>query len=255
MAIRAAVVVVLLALAGCQTLGGTERGTVTPAPVPEPTGAGTGVPGVGNDSVVSADRLATTHADAVTNRSYTLWMRLSSGTSTQVVHLAVEDAYRYEYRTESVGRSYSDATFVDGERRYSRHERPLGVTYRVGEPIPLGRLFGHSPARFVRNYLSVDDTRVRVVERDGTREYEIVATNVSRPALDGSEEYDVRAVVTPPGFVRSFHVAYQSTAGNASVEYEFRYTNVDATTVDRPAWVRDRRGNATDSHRQTYDSR
>jgi len=56
-----------------------------------------------------------------------------------------------------------------------------------------------------------------------------------------------RAVVEPDGFIRSLNVSYRRTGAidGANVTRLFAYTDVDATTVERPAWV-DREFNDTD---------
>ncbi|WP_254272136.1 hypothetical protein [Haloarcula marina] len=238
---RPLAVATLLLLTGCSGFTAGERTpTVTPAPVPEqPTGAA-GIPGLTNDSIADPEALALAHRDLLANRSYTLGIQWRGGNRGRVTELAVESERRYRYRSERTTGGYSDRTFVDGPVRYSRARRPLGVQFSRAQSVPAHDRFGHVTGRLLESYLPVGSARIN--PHPGG--YEIVAGRA--PAgFYRTEEYAVRAVVTPPGFVRSFAVGYRDAAQNTTVSYRFRYTRVDETTVDRPGWVRDQWPNAS----------
>ncbi|MBX0323834.1 hypothetical protein EGH21_12415 [Halomicroarcula sp. F13] len=250
---RAVAVAAAFVVAGCSGFTAADRPeTVTPAPVPaEPTGPAA-VPGLTNDSVASADTLARAHRRALYQRSYTLTLQWTVGARDGRTRLAVESERRYHYRSEQRGGGYSDRTFVDGAVRYDRYRRPLGMKFVRGQSVPAHDRFGHVTGRLVRSFLPAGPAAVES-HPDG---YELVV----RRAPDGFERVDryvVRAVVAPSGLVRSFVVSYRNTERNATADHRFRYTDLGTTTVERPAWVRERwpdetrRGTATTT---PYDS-
>lgn len=252
MASRAAVVVVLLILAGCGAFGGPDRQTVTPAPVPEQSQGDGLAPGVSADGV-DARRLGAAHRRATRNRSYALAMRVSMEWGTQVVSLAVETSRRYEYRTEIIDQQYTRRVYTDGSRRYTRNERAQGTWTTTGEPAPVSAMLDPDPARLVEAYL---DTDVRVAEPQsdcGSCPVTLTARDPP-PAFEPADNFSVRAAVRPDGLVTSLSVSYWDRSSDSHVEYEIRYTDIGTTTVSRPAWVRSDPANATDSDTALSDT-
>lgn len=243
MAGRVVVVAALVVLGGCGAFGGTDRQPVTPVPVPEQSRPAGLAPGVADDAVDSR-RLGAAHRRATQNRSYTLSMRLSMEWGTQVVALAVEGRHRYDYRTDIVDQQYTRQVYASGDRRYVYNERTEGTWTATGDPAPVRVLIDPDPARLVEAYF---DTDVRV-ERPACESCPVTLTaRDPPPAFEPADNYTVRATVRPEGLVTSLNVSYRDPASDSRVEYDIRYTDVDNTTVGRPAWVRRGSANATDN--------
>lgn len=245
MAGRVAIVLVLLVFTGCGAFGGAERQTVTPVPVPEGSQDDRVEPAVTDDSV-DARRLAATHRHATRNRSYVLGMRLSLEWGTQMVSLVVEDRYHYQYRTEIVDKNYTKQVYTDGDRRYIYDERAQGAWTATRRPTPVGDLLDPDPARLIEAYLATNVSVERPRDDCDTCSVTLTATDPP-PAFEPADNYSVRADVRPDGLVQSLTVSYWDRSRNALVSYDIRYSAIDDTTVSRPAWVRQRWPNATDS--------
>lgn len=241
---RVALVALLAVLAGCTVTGGTTGApeTVTPAPVPTADG-GRVAPGVTNDTVVDAAALAAAHERAATGRAYTLTTVYAAGSHRTYTRIAVEGSWRYRYRSNTSIGGRDDRTFVDGQTRYSRYRRPLGVEYVRAEAVPADERFGAMTAHLVRTYLGIGTADVQALP-DGSG-HVVTITHADPPGLDGRVGYAARAVVDPSGFVRSLAVTYRNRAGNTTVSHRYTYTNLGGTTVDRPGWVRAEWGNGT----------
>jgi len=241
---RVALVAFLTVLAGCTVTGGTAGAPepVTPAPVPT-ADEGRVAPGVTNDTVVDADALATAHERAVAGRAYTLTTVYAAGSHRTDTRIAVEEPWRYRYRSNTSIGGRDDRTFVDGRTRYSRYRRPLGVEYVRAEAVPADERFGAMTAHLVRTYLALGTADVSRLP-DGTG-YAVTITHSNPPGLDGRVGYAARAVVESSGFVRALSVTYRNRAGNTTVSHRYTYTNIGGTTVDRPGWVRAEWGNGT----------
>jgi hypothetical protein len=252
MAGRVAVVLLLLVFAGCGAFGGAERQTVTPVPVPEGAQDDRVEPAVA-EGAVDARRLAAAHRRATRNRSYVLGMRLSLEWGTQLVSLVVKDRYRYQYRTEIVDQQYTKRVYATGDRRYIHDERAEGAWTATRQPTPVSERLDPDPARLVEAYLATNVSVER--PRDDCDSCRVTLTATDPPAaFEPADNYSVRATVRPDGLVQSLTVSYWDRSRNAPVRYEVRYSAVGTTTVSRPAWVRQRWGNATDSGPALSDS-
>ncbi|MEF8829885.1 MAG: hypothetical protein V5A49_12680 [Haloarcula sp.] len=252
MAGRVAVVLLLLVFAGCGAFGGAERQTVTPAPVPEQSQDDRVEPAVTEDGV-DARRLAAAHRRATWNRSYVLGMRLSLEWGTQMVSLVVEDRYHYQYRTEILDKQYTKRVYADGDRRYIYDTRTEGTWTGTGQPTPVSERLDPDPARLVEAYLATNVSVERPRDDCDSCRVTLMATDPPA-AFEPAENYSVRATVRPDGLVQSLTVSYWDRSRNAPVRYEVRYSAVGETTVSRPAWVRQRWANATDSDPELSDS-
>ena len=245
-------VLVLLLFPGCGAFGGAERQMVTPVPVPEQSEDNRADPAV-TENAVDATRLAAAHRRATRNRSYVLGMRLSLEWGTQIVSFVVEDRYRYQYRTEIVNKNYTKRVYNNRNRRYVRDKRAQGAWSATRRPAPVGDLLDPDPARLIEAYLATNVSVER--PRDGCDTCPVILTATEPPAaFQPADNYSVQATVRPDGLVRSLTVSYWDRSRKAPVSYEIRYSAVGDTTVSRPAWVRQRWPNATDSDPELSDS-
>lgn len=253
-----AAVAALVLLAGCGGAffdggGPTTTETLTPAPVGSVAEAGPPAarpPGVATDGSVDVAALRRAHRAAIGNRTY---------------------AWTFSYRANGTGDGYRDRWFTRrvavGDSRYlatrsdppSRVWRALYVdetggylrtltddaTYFefVREPGPPTEYA--NTGELIRRYLTGLPLTVDSVTRDGRTYYRVYSTGGGKP--DVSEgfnapravNYRVTAYVTPDGLVRTLAVEYDRSRidGYHHVSVRFDYAGLDATTVDRPAWV------------------
>ncbi|MFC7077206.1 hypothetical protein [Haloarcula halophila] len=254
MAWRVAVVLIVVVTAGCTTLSGqpAQPPTVTPAPVPEQTPGENGrplAPGLATERLVDAEVLAAAHVDQVRNRSYTLSIDWASAGQRQRSLLRVESERRYHYQSRT-GTGYSDQSFVGGETRFSRHERPLGVEYTTGDAEPARERISGITERLVRNFLGVGNSTVTVHEGEAGRYYLVRTSHPNPPSLNDVRDFRGRARVQPSGLVRSMEFRFRNAGQNTTVRYGFEYTKLDETTVDRPDWVTQRWPNVTTDDRR-----
>ncbi|AAV48047.1 unknown [Haloarcula marismortui ATCC 43049] len=252
MAGRIAVLLVLLLFAGCGAFGGAERQTVTPVPVPEQSQDDRANPAVTEDAV-DARRLAAAHRRATRNRSYVLGMRLSLEWGTQIVSLVVEDRYRYQFRTEIINKNYTKQVYTNRNRRYVYDERAQGAWTATRRPTPVSGVLDPDPARLIEAYLATNVSVDRPRDDRDSCSVTLMATDPPA-AFEPADNYSVQATVRPDGLVQSLTVSYWDRSRKAPVSYEIRYSAVGDTTVSRPAWVRKRWGNATDSDPELSDS-
>ena len=251
MAGRVAVVLLLLAFAGCGAFGGAERQTVTPVSVPEQSEDNRADPAV-TENAVDTRRLAAAHRRATRNRSYLLGMRLSLEWGTQIVSLVAEDRYRYQYRTEIINKNYTKRVYNNRNRRYVYDERAQGAWTATRRPTPVSEVLDPDPARLIEAYLATNVSVQR--PRDDCDACPVTLTATEPPAaFQPADNYSVRATVRPDGLVRSLTVSYWDRSRKAPVSYEIRYSAVGETTVSRPAWVRQRWTNTTDSDPERSD--
>ncbi|MBV0924987.1 hypothetical protein KTS45_12345 [Halomicroarcula limicola] len=235
MRLRPVALAALFVLAGCSGFAASDRTeAVTPAPVPDAEPGATGVPGLTNDSVNPAI-LAQAHRNALDDQSYTLTVHWDASGREWETRLGVEDERRYRYLSTQTTGAYSDRLFVEGDVRYSRHRRPLGIQYRRNRSVPASERFGHHTGRLVETYLPTGPVAVRQLGGG----YLVVADRA--PAtFDRVRNYTVRATVASSGWVRTFSVRYFDPYQDVSVRYRFEYSAIGETTVERPAWVEER---------------
>lgn len=227
---RAAVLAVLLAVAGCSGLVATPTSTTTPAPVPTPTAAPTPepelAPGLTRQGVTDSRRVAAAHLDALgrnatAGASYTLRStyveRYRNGTvrATVTTRHAVGTSKSYHrvrwtghakrlYGLEppSPSRGRAETFCADGRCLVAvttpdttADETASGTTYREGGVF--GPVFVTvTDAQQVTGLLGTLETAVTgEVVRNGTTHYRLEATRVSDPTvLDFPQEGGVRNI-------------------------------------------------------------
>jgi len=246
-------VVVLAVTAGCGGfVGESSERTVTPAPVPEPT-AQTATenaiaPGLGGGQVINPERLARAHEAAIRNQSYGWTERLRSTKFGENRSLVVTSRLRAEnerlYRFElSTSWSFANTSeYAAGPVRYRREVSRSGFRYRTAPPTNVTTRFGERSLESIRRYLSIGAATVAATRVDGQRYYRVTGTTESIPVTGDISNYSVEALVAPSGFVRSLTVRYDDLIGSdrQQIRYQFRYTNVGETRVERPEWVTQR---------------
>jgi len=244
---HAALVVLLMAVAGCTGLSGTPTETVSPAPVPAAEKQVVGdtplPPGVAAAGAVDATTLAGAHAAAARNRSYRVSVAVRQG------HI---DGHRTEtYRARVANRTtYLSTTTATGQvtrRTYAeeglvleRHETtPPRYEARRPEADPPAEVVTERAATTVARYLAVDRAVVSATTLYGVDVVRIEGTNPRE--MRGVVNYEVVAYVEPSGFVRSLHVEYDCTTDQdcAHVSLTLEHAAVNQTTVSRPQWYDD----------------
>lgn len=246
-------VAILALLAGC---GGyfsspTPTETVTPAPTPEPATeqpSENGIaPGLGGGKVIDADQLARAHQAAIRNRSYT-WHERQRASQFDgeaslgvIATLRVEHEYLYHYKLSTSSSIADTSEFTAGPARYRRDGGGTGYRYVVEESTPVTPRFGDRPMLAISRYLAIGNASVVKGQIDGERYYEVTGTTDTIPGIGQVNNYHVRALVAPSGFVRALSVSYAHVLGDTPrlVRYRFIYTDVGNTTVDPPTWVRE----------------
>jgi hypothetical protein len=253
MRLRVLAFVAVALLAGCGGfVGSAPDGTVTPAPVPEPTtteATGSAIaPGVGGARVFDADQLARAHREAMRNRSY-VWHQRQRATplglnrsQTIDTRLRVEDVRRYRYDLATSWRPANTSGYTEGDTRYRREVSRAGYTYTTNPATDVTVRYGDQPVQAISRYLAIGSARVAATTVDGERYYRITGTTEAIPITGAISNYSVEALVAPSGFVRSLTVSYDDVIGSdrEQIDYSYRYSAVDQTTVEPPAWVRER---------------
>jgi hypothetical protein len=267
---RRALVALLVVLAGCSALTpGTDRPTVTSAPVPTDSGL---PPGVEPSSATDASALAAAHGAALGNSSYTLvtnrTVRDANGSlrSALTVRLALSTGPSRDYHARVsvdgpapplvIGEPPTRAEYwandevylrrrtVDDRTVYSRYDDTdayVGTwSFWLGTAaLDLG------PEADLRSTLEGFEARVAddSPERDRIHLVGTAARSdgfVDDPAeIEGIENATLHAYVTESGFVESYHVVYDATLDDGErvrVKRSVRFERVGTTTVDRPSW-------------------
>lgn len=262
-AVAALALAVVLVLAGCNGVAGSERTptrSVTPAPVPTdatPQSRVT-VPGISPRGVENASLLAAAHRERLSDVAFTerTVTTVRDGDAvlarrTLVVRRGT-DAFRLGYEVDGAPRrdagssetvaaevwsdgrtSVRSATAGDGSVR--RHRLPGGSYATFAEP-------GASPYARTLERASLRPVDRRVV--DGTTRYAFVAEDVvPRPGygLSGTTPTggaSVRAVVAADGVVHRVTIAFPARyrSRSVTVEHVFEYVDVGTTTAPRPSW-------------------
>lgn len=270
---RAALVVLVLVLAGCSyaPADGTETESVTAAPVPEEVDH---PPGVDESGVVSPGRLADAHVDAVASRSFRLvsnrTVRDADGQvrSRVAVTVAVAEdrSYLSDLTTEGpegpvlLGRPPARGVYwsngSDHVRKLTRRNETsfdridasrtfAGSWLFWTNTVAYGGVIGRSSAEsFYRATLR--DVSAELAGRrteNGTTVVRLVgdrAESTDFSQLDADEVRDVRveAVVDERGLVRSFRLSYEAVVDGEvrTVDWQIRHEQVGNTSVSRPDW-------------------
>jgi hypothetical protein len=264
MRFRALVVVALVCLAGCSGLfadpTGTDRETLTPAPIPTEapeTETRALPPGVGGGGDLRLDQLVAAHQAALSDRSY-VW-RERRGTTrvnasaaeprpVRAARVAAEDCYRFwaESYTVDLGMetriAYNYTEYVDGGVGHVRLETFRTDTweyYRLPAPTA-GQRVGAATGEAIDRYLQLppENVTVSVGRVAGERRYLVAGEGAVPPSIDGARNYSVAAVVDGEGFVRSLSARYRVVGFDAPrvVRYEFTFERFDDVTVGSPGW-------------------
>lgn len=250
--------VLLLVLAGCSGTPVDDHSTTdtvaTPAPVPTDDLGGVELaPGVTEEGIVDAERLAAAHDAYLTDRSYT---RLS-GTS-----------YRFENGTLLVRTTFNRSVDVGADRRLLRRDRTgrLDPDEHYAEwtnrTLVVERVARDDSVRYHRRPRSdrpfrhhggavaafVAEQEPRVVGKrraNGTTEYVLVARGVDEPDLfeqigaNRTTRQRLVAVVTREGLVRSVQLTARGTLQGERLRTRnyFAVMQVGETRVARPPWL------------------
>jgi hypothetical protein len=267
---RVVVVVVLLALAGCNgAVGPQPTETVTPVPelAPEPVSP----PGVSEEGVTDPEQVASVHGDRLAETSYTLTSTrtVRAANRTVLSHFSVrveldEDrTYHARARTdgpwapEFLGRPPATAEFwSDGETYLRKLTRDGTTSYDELEPGPqrisTWRYWtrtaafgdhGGSMFRTVRDVMASFSWEVRAETVDETTLYRLDSDEHTSTAFTPSEVTAVRnatatATMTESGVIRSIQLEYVGRVDGETVVVErtIRYDDLGNTAVDRPTW-------------------
>lgn len=258
-AFGAVLVVALLVLAGCNTITdqsdpAPERPpTVTPAPVP--SDAPTPTPGLGivpglSGAGVNGSTLYRAHLDALADRSFTVesasTVSFANGSTVNTTRTIARVAgarmlVRYEY-------SHGSSPFGEDVRAvelWGSRRRSLSATIYDNGSVTAGRLYQYlgRPRAFASNALTpigaLTTARSRVtsrVRRNGTLLFRVVGTTGG--GASGTDEATVRALVDSSGRVHRANITSRApeTANVSRRTTIVRYTAVDSTILDRPAW-------------------
>jgi len=247
---RGVAVVLAVVVAGCGSyVGGpgeqgadTPAPTLTPVPVPEVTETPVTLPpGVTGDRVTDATALYEAHTDYIEGRSYTLHVSVDVDSGSSERLFRVETPTRYYRHDLLPGRNFT--RYADGERVYVR--TTIGDNELFASSDDVDRPTAHT-VRLSKAFLQLDEVRVAKTLVDGELHYELTGSYPVHPAVDSLQDVRLRAVLGPQGFVRSLNASYVavSAGSRTNVTRSFAYTDVDSTTVERPAWV-DREFNET----------
>lgn len=259
-------VAVLLVLAGCAGGAGQSPAdlTVTPAPVPTdatPTPAHRLAPGLSSAGLIAPLALTSAHDEHL--RSTAFHVRIEErtvgpdgGTSARVFEgtFVNRTTYRIRVREVAGNRTVLERSFyANGTALYERHVTPDSVRYYLTNeqlsdrsPYPPDRL----GSRTQRDELYVafigTDPAVRGTESvNGTELHRIGSSGVTRPDLlatweyvDRISAYELEALVTEAGLVRSYRVRYVAIddGDRYRVERSARWSAVGNVTVTEPDW-------------------
>jgi len=295
-ALLAVLVALLIVLAGCNAFGGTDsptesatsvptvRSTPTEAPDSPSTSAGeettTGTPGVGSyppgvsaDGISAPFSLASAHAGALENRSYTVRtayeIRYQNGTvyagdSITATVGPGDDTYRYRRTVRGKATGVLGMTngsihlYANGSvvvRRFvvgTNATEPFVVRDANGDPVPPHDVFPLAPYDRIGTAFSrlsnvsverLNDSayRVRATE-SATESVRIRAISVRNVSLE-----TFTATITADGLVREYRYRLRGTVdGHAvTVTKRYRYADVGNTTVEAPPWYDEVLENAT----------
>lgn len=213
-------------------------------------------PGVDDAGLVSAERLADAHRDAIDGRSYR-WVVVSRRTSVggeridgalrRTVVVENETAFRRVVEGNRTSFERGTATFdsgvyADGEHVYWRITRSDGPVYsRVAvDDIAAGtELFTNQAEEYLLRYLSTD--RTDVVDDERTGAYRLIARGTPSHLTRNVSEYTAVATVGREGFVSYLRVSYVVEDENVAhrIEFTFRYTEIGSAEASPPEWYGD----------------
>jgi hypothetical protein len=207
-------------------------------------------PGIEDDRIVDASRLADAHEEGLTGRSFRVRIAYREFVDDElrgVAHERVTVAGPGRYRSDvyTLGRLDHESTTVASESSYGN-----GTTrfYRTGTgDVATGGVesdrFVDRTERYVRWYLSVEESRIVGTEtRGGTT---LLRIDLDGDPWPGTSSLRGWALVDREGTVRAIHREYVPTRDPAvRIETTIRITPGEAA-VTRPAWVNATRRNGT----------
>lgn len=268
---RIALVALAVALAGCPALSGpTPTAEVTPAPVPETEQF---PPGVTEAGVVDAETLATTHADAVQNTSYTIvsnrTIRHRNGTIISDFDVRVELAADRQVRA-TVATAGPSAPLLLGEppasgefwangtahvsklttgnsTQYTEFTPPDGFvgTWRYWRStVSFGGQGGHAQETLLGLFADIPTEVADSRSADGRQVYRLVgdsarSASFAKAGAGPVSNVSLETHVTSTGIVRQFELSYEQQVGGepAQVHWSLQYLDVGNTTAERPTWI------------------
>lgn len=266
-------VALLLVLAGCgglagpadeqrtvnPNLGGTPSATATPGPTDDYP------PGVSADGL-DARELTNAHVAALEDRPNTVRVHttvVAANGTTLVSRTATtrENGSRKSVSLVTDGaapaflgnvRDY--AYWSDGTETLVRHERRNGSVEHETLPGDSEPAIGFTDTgrSVVEPTLLPREFQYVGTERRGNVTYHVLtaeADTIERDDRADARNYRLTVAVTPEGIVESMTTRYDTTRDDVEITHRqhFRVSDVDGTTVDRPAWADEVMGNVTDS--------
>lgn len=259
-------VAVLLVLAGCTGGGVNPDGelTVTPVPVPTdrtPTPAYRLAPGLSEAGVIGPLSLASAHAESLRASVYHVrieervrhpdgrvhW-RVLEGTFANQTSYSMRISRGVDNRTDLAGWFYAD-----GETLYERLVTADDVRYYVPrEVLAAGSSYPQDPLDHPsqRNvlYVALSGARPTYVGSetiDGETYYRIAESSrvnddflAAWAYVEAISDYEVEALVSDDGFVRSYRIEYVATVRGERrrVVRMARWTRLGNATVPVPEW-------------------
>lgn len=243
----AALLALLVLLAGCGSAGEATE-TYSPAPVPgTPSPSTTATlplpPGVNESGVVDPATLAAEHRAALRNRTYRMVLVIERATQnagvtrTRVVVRRGANATLVRSTTVTTSERSSRVVYTDDRGRWVRCS---GGNCSGGRTNP-STVAVDTLTRVLAN---ADTELAGRVRHDGRLHHRLVA---DRPGFEPTRpggviqvaNYTGELLVRPAGLVSVMRVRYVLSDGLArtDVAVTLRYTDLDDTTVRRPAWV------------------
>lgn len=214
-------------------------------------------PGIDEEGVVDASRLAVAHADSLESVSYRMVVirrRSSDGGGRREGYRRIRVNDTMRYRTESGGNlsvsegefgSMPSEVYADGSVVYRRVRGTNGTVYLTGPTMRAGR-FSNQAEWYLSRYLATDGGDVSRATVPGGTRYVVAATGTPTYLTGNVTNYTAVAVVESGGFVRSLNVSYTLTVGETTqrVEFVLVYRERGDVEVTPPSWYAEAR-NAT----------
>lgn len=265
--VGAAVVAVLVVLAGCNGLvpGSTDDAVETPrrtlTPVPFETGAGTptATPRPAtfdwfvDDGTPDLDALFERHTATLGNRSFTFHQRRRTSGATGTIateydyRVAVANDTTYARRDTTSASDQVVSTFIDPSGVYRRIESPNGSAQTMasrGGAANARQRFAVLTGSIVGLMFVTEDARRDTTERGGVRYARLFSRTPPEYLVSIYDDYNMTDFsatvwVHPDGYVRTFHYEFTLVGGSRRIDVDERYfyTDVGSTTVERPSWA------------------
>jgi hypothetical protein len=250
--------VVLLCLARCNAFGGGETAeppVVTPADVPTDNPLSDLPPGLSPAGITDSSALATAHAKALSNTSFTVrsTRTLTAANGTQLVDTTSVQRVRSDHRRWRAKIVYNGtegwgfgppierrASWFNGSHIFFQLQGPNGTAYRVlsGGLTPTNR------QQLRSYYLQAEVTTVTAV--NGTiRLHATIVPPDEQPTWPPNvniTERTITLMMTETGRVTQYRIEYTGRVATAPATvvtgmHTVRFTTLGETTVDRPEWV------------------